>query len=103
LNFYGVQNRGAIDFHQNGASLQGARVIDRHRLVRLTHRSAMPKIVRSTPGMSVKIGVLLGDDIGLEVVPECVKGMQAAAASTGLTIDWALLPIGRLGHEGHGQ
>jgi len=32
----------------------------------------------------VKIGVLLGDDIGHEVVPECVKVMKAAAARTGL-------------------
>ena len=40
----------------------------------------------------MKIGVLLGDDIGLEVVPECVKVMQAAAASTGLSIDWVSLP-----------
>jgi 3-isopropylmalate dehydrogenase len=78
-------------------------VIDRHRLVRLTRRSAMPKIVRSTPGTSVKIGVLLGDDIGLEVVPECVKVMRAAAASAGLAIDWAPLPIGRLGHDEHGN
>jgi 3-isopropylmalate dehydrogenase len=51
----------------------------------------------------VKIGVLLGDDIGLEVVPECVKVMQAAAASTGLSIDWVSRPIGRLGHEQHGH
>ena len=28
----------------------------------------------------LKIGILLGDDIGLEVVPECVKVMKAAAA-----------------------
>jgi 3-isopropylmalate dehydrogenase len=53
--------------------------------------------------MSVKIGVLLGDDIGLEVVPECVKVMKAAAASADLAIDWAPLPIGRRGHEEHGH
>ena len=29
---------------------------------------------------TLKIGILLGDDIGLEVVPECVKVMKAAAA-----------------------
>ena len=34
----------------------------------------------------MKIGVLLGDDIGHEVVPECVKVMKAAAARTGLAI-----------------
>ena len=32
----------------------------------------------------MKIGILLGDDIGLEVVPESVKVMKAAAAKTGL-------------------
>jgi 3-isopropylmalate dehydrogenase len=49
------------------------------------------------------IGVLLGDDIGLEVVPEAVKVMKAAAARTGVAIDWHPLPIGRLGHESHGH
>ena len=51
----------------------------------------------------LKIGILLGDDIGLEVVPECVKVMQAAAASTSLAIDWLPLPIGKRGHEEHGH
>jgi 3-isopropylmalate dehydrogenase len=51
----------------------------------------------------VKIGVLLGDDIGHEVVPECVKVMKAAAARTGLAIDWHALPIGKHGHEQHGN
>jgi 3-isopropylmalate dehydrogenase len=51
----------------------------------------------------VKIGILLGDDIGLEVVPECVKVMNAAASRSGLTIDWRSLPIGRRGHEEHGD
>jgi len=31
-----------------------------------------------------KIGILEGDDIGLEVVPECVKVMKVAAAKAGL-------------------
>jgi 3-isopropylmalate dehydrogenase len=51
----------------------------------------------------LKIGILPGDDIGLEVVPECVKVMRAAAAQTGLAIDWRELPIGRRGHEEHGD
>jgi 3-isopropylmalate dehydrogenase len=51
----------------------------------------------------VKIGVLLGDDIGHEVVPECVKVMKAAAARTGLDIAWQSLPIGKHGHEQHGN
>jgi len=51
----------------------------------------------------LKIGVLLGDDIGLEVVPECIKVMQAAAAREGLLIEWRPLPIGKHGHEAHGH
>ena len=31
----------------------------------------------------MKIGILEGDDIGLEVVPECVKVMRAAIAFNG--------------------
>jgi 3-isopropylmalate dehydrogenase len=51
----------------------------------------------------LKIGILLGDDIGLEVVPEAVKVMKAAAEKTGLGIDWHPLPIGRKAHESHGH
>ena len=51
----------------------------------------------------LKIGVLLGDDIGLEVVPEAVKVMQAAAARVGLEVQWQELPIGLRGHELHGH
>jgi 3-isopropylmalate dehydrogenase len=51
----------------------------------------------------LKLGILRGDDIGLEVVPECVKVMQAAAARTGLKLDWEELPIGKAGHEAHGH
>src|SRR6187200_1810542 len=54
-------------------------------------------------GMTLKIGILLGDDIGLEVVPESVKVIKAAAAKTGLTIEWHELPIGKAGHEQHGN
>jgi len=50
-----------------------------------------------------KIGILEGDDIGLEVVPECVKVMKAAAAKAGVQIEWLPLPIGRKGHETHGH
>jgi 3-isopropylmalate dehydrogenase len=53
--------------------------------------------------MTMKIGILLGDDIGLEVVPECVKVMKAAAAKAGLAIEWHPLPIGKAGHEEHGN
>jgi 3-isopropylmalate dehydrogenase len=51
----------------------------------------------------LRIGILLGDDIGLEVVPECVKVMKAAAAREGLAIEWHPLPIGKAGHEQHGD
>jgi len=51
----------------------------------------------------LKIAILPGDDIGLEVVPEAVKVMKAAAAMTGAGIDWHPLPIGRRGHESRGH
>jgi 3-isopropylmalate dehydrogenase len=51
----------------------------------------------------LKIGILPGDDIGLEVVPECIKVMTAAAARERLEIDWRTLPIGKRGHEEHGN
>jgi 3-isopropylmalate dehydrogenase len=51
----------------------------------------------------LKIGILLGDDIGHEVVPECVKVMQAAAKRSGLAVDWSNWPIGKAGHEQHGN
>lgn len=47
----------------------------------------------------MKIGILLGDDIGLEVVPVAVEVMKAALAVAGLDVDWAPLPIGVKGHE----
>ncbi len=34
----------------------------------------------------IKIGVLLGDDIGLEVIPVAVKVMDAAASKVGLDV-----------------
>ncbi len=51
----------------------------------------------------LKIGILLGDDIGLEVVPEAVKVMKAAAEKTGVATDWHPLPIGRKAHDTHGD
>jgi len=53
--------------------------------------------------VSLRIGILLGDDIGLEVVPECVKVMKAAAARERLEIEWQPFPIGKRGHEEHGN
>ena len=51
----------------------------------------------------MKIGVLTGDDIGHEVVPECVKVLTAAASRTGLDVEWLPLPIGKEGHDKHGD
>jgi 3-isopropylmalate dehydrogenase len=51
----------------------------------------------------MKIGVLPGDDIGYEVVPETVKVLTAAAARTGLDVEWINLTIGKEGHEKHGD
>jgi 3-isopropylmalate dehydrogenase len=51
----------------------------------------------------LQLGVLNGDDIGHEIVPAAVEVTTAAAARTGLNVDWVPLPIGRkafddLGH-----
>lgn len=51
----------------------------------------------------MKLGILMGDDIGLEVVPECVNVMKAAMAKTGLEASWQELPIGKAGHDAHGD
>src|SRR6188474_3052671 len=53
--------------------------------------------------MVLKIGMLEGDDIGLEVVPEAVKVMKAAAAKSGLKVEWLPLPIGKKAHDSHGH
>ena len=46
----------------------------------------------------LKIGVMHGDDIGLEVVPETVKVMKAAAAETALEVEWIEALLGKQGH-----
>jgi len=51
----------------------------------------------------IRIGVLLGDDIGLEVIPLAVKVMDRAAGRAGLDVAWMEFPIGRAGHEAHGH
>lgn len=48
---------------------------------------------------ALKIGILNGDDIGLEVVPETVKVMRAAAEASHLAIDWQPVPIGRTAYD----
>jgi 3-isopropylmalate dehydrogenase len=44
---------------------------------------------------TLKIGILEGDDIGHEVVPETIKVMRRAAEITGQAIAWEPIPIGR--------
>ncbi|HYZ17387.1 MAG TPA: isocitrate/isopropylmalate family dehydrogenase, partial [Candidatus Acidoferrum sp.] len=44
---------------------------------------------------ALELGILLGDDIGLEVVPEAVKVVEAATRAAGLPIAWHSFPIGR--------
>jgi 3-isopropylmalate dehydrogenase len=47
----------------------------------------------------LRIGILEGDDIGLEVVPETIKVMRAGARRCGLDIDWHPVPIGRKAYD----
>lgn len=49
------------------------------------------------------LGILNGDDIGLEIVPAAVEVIKAAAAKTGLSIDWRPMPIGRTALDSHGS
>ena len=51
----------------------------------------------------LRIGVMNGDDIGLEVVPETVKVLRVACAEAALDVEWIELPLGKLGHEQHGH
>jgi 3-isopropylmalate dehydrogenase len=49
------------------------------------------------------LGILNGDDIGHEIVPAAVDVVRAAAAKTGLNIDWRPMPIGRTALDTHGS
>lgn len=49
------------------------------------------------------IGILNGDDIGLEIVPASVEVAKAAAKRHGLSIDWRPTPIGRTALDTHGS
>ncbi len=51
----------------------------------------------------LKLGILEGDDIGHEVVPAAVAVVRAAAARTGLAIEWTDVPIGRRALDTHGH
>ncbi len=53
---------------------------------------------------SYKIGVLLGDDIGLEIVPQAIAALAAAAATTpGLQLEFVDLPIGAAAYRQSGR
>ena len=52
---------------------------------------------------ALRIGVLEGDDIGLEIVPASVEVLGAAAQRHGVDIDWRPLPIGRRALDTHGS
>ncbi len=51
----------------------------------------------------LRIGILDGDDIGLEIVPVSVEVAKAAAALHGVAIEWTALPIGRTALDTHGH
>ena len=56
-----------------------------------------------THGTPLRIGILDGDDIGLEIVPASVEISRAAAALHQVDIDWHPLPIGRTAFDTHGH
>ncbi len=56
----------------------------------------------TTPA-ALRIGILEGDDIGLEIVPAAVEVARAAASKYGVAIDWRPLPIGRPALDTHGS
>jgi 3-isopropylmalate dehydrogenase len=51
----------------------------------------------------LRVGILDGDDIGLEIVPASVAVARAAAELHGVAIDWAPLPIGAPALKTHGH
>jgi 3-isopropylmalate dehydrogenase len=53
--------------------------------------------------MPLRIGILDGDDIGLEIVPAAVQVCRAAADLHRVAIDWQPLPIGAQALATHGH
>ena len=53
--------------------------------------------------MAYEIGVMLGDDIGLEVVPEAVRVMAAAAEAAGVELRFTELPVGWSSYQESGD
>jgi 3-isopropylmalate dehydrogenase len=59
--------------------------------------------VNPTP-RSYRLGILLGDGIGPEIVPAAVEVMDAAVAAAGAApIEWVPLPLGAAAIETHGS
>ena len=57
--------------------------------------------MRKTPH---RLGVLLGDGIGPEIVPASVRVVEAALAATGAApVEWQELPLGAAAIEPHGS
>ncbi|MEE8515435.1 MAG: isocitrate/isopropylmalate family dehydrogenase [Alphaproteobacteria bacterium] len=52
--------------------------------------------------MSYRLGVLLGDDIGPEVVPEAITVAKAALDAVGVAAQWIDIPIGRAAYDATG-
>ena len=52
--------------------------------------------------MAYRRGVLLGDDIGPEVVPEAVRVATAAAEAVGVDLERVDVPIGRAAYDRFG-
>jgi 3-isopropylmalate dehydrogenase len=48
------------------------------------------------------LGILLGDDIGPEVVPEAVRVAKAALKATGAEVKWTNIPIGKAALDRYG-
>ncbi len=57
--------------------------------------------MNATPVPPLRIGILLGDDIGHEIVPAAVEISRAAADLYGVAINWRALPIGRAALDTH--
>jgi 3-isopropylmalate dehydrogenase len=52
--------------------------------------------------VSYRFGLLEGDDIGLEVVPQAHRVARVALGSTGVESSWESIPIGWSAYERHG-
>ena len=65
-------------------------------------RAAMTRSPARRDTMTYHLGTLLGDDIGLEVVPSAVEIARAALAREHVDVTWHDVPIGRAALDTHG-